>query len=82
MKRRSVYQAGSQQQENMILDYEANATFLPDVESTRLMQNTIVSIENTLPLSTSEVASNKSSKLGRTMAEFWLGGGIILVKDH
>ena len=42
----------------MTIDYEDNAIFLPNVESTRLMQNTIADIDTTLPISPSEMSSN------------------------
>ena len=48
----------------MTIDYEDNAIFLPNVESTRLMQNTIADIDTTLPISPSEMSSNdKRSKI-------------------
>lgn len=56
MKRRSVYHAGSQQQQNHSFDDEAMQTFLPNIESTRLMQSTM--IDKTMPLNPSEILSN------------------------
>ena len=60
MKRKSIYVAGSQEQQNLTFDEEPMNTFVPNVESTRLMQNTV---NLTLALNTSETNSeDKRSK--------------------
>ena len=63
LNRRSIYQSGSQAQENLTFEDENNATFHPNVESTRLMQNTLVAINNTLPLSSPQIETDKTGKL-------------------
>ena len=60
MKRKSIYVAGSQEQQNLTFDEEPMHTFVPNVESTRLMQNTV---NLSLALNTSETNSeDKRSK--------------------